>query len=103
MTGKKYLNFLVNMAADDDVLPQSSACPSCGELIDMASHPENPEMRVEPGAICICFKCTAVNKYDDNMMLIGLSEEERKLVLQNEDVVRIREYLTKVGFTQKKN
>lgn len=67
----------------DTTLPRST-CHKCGYGIDAASSMvgETPE----PGDIGICLRCGNVEKYDENLQLTPLTDEDLIELVKDEDL-----------------
>lgn len=52
----------------------ASPCGHCGKRLDNASGA--PGERVEPGCYSICTSCGGLNRFDDEMLLVRVSDEE---------------------------
>lgn len=53
-----------------------SYCPQCGDKLDGAANVQGEDILPESGDYSVCIECTSYLKYDDNMDLVLVSEEE---------------------------
>lgn len=53
-------------------------CPKCGYEINSHSPLMDPAVRPQPGNALICSNCYTLNKYDENLDLVELTEEEKE-------------------------
>jgi hypothetical protein len=51
-------------------------CPDCGAIHNLEAPIKKDGRLPEPGDICFCVTCFAVCRFDNNMELINLTEEE---------------------------
>lgn len=75
----KAMQVLQAFAADVEgkgttALAIASPCGHCGKRLDNASGA--PGERVEPGCYSICTSCGGLNRFDDEMRLVRVSDEE---------------------------
>ena len=69
-----------------------TVCPKCGYEINAHSPLTDPAVMPQPGNASICYDCYNLNKYDDNLQLVELTEEERdsippELMLEIETII----------------
>lgn len=53
-----------------------SACPVCEKKIDAVTRPDENGAVPSPGDISICFYCATVSRFDDNLKLEQLTNEQ---------------------------
>lgn len=57
-------------------MSKTTKCPKCDYEINAHSPLTDPAVRPEPGNAVICSNCYALSKYDENLDLVQLTEEE---------------------------
>ena len=56
----------------DNQYIKESNCPYCGKFIDRAINPKDFKDIPTPGCLSICFGCTEISEFDENMELIKI-------------------------------
>ncbi len=56
----------------------SSSCPFCGYQVDRATNPREPAASPKPGSLSMCLQCTSFLRFDQNLRLIALPQQEFK-------------------------
>jgi hypothetical protein len=64
------------MGSNEHTKSLVAKCPSCGYKIDGHSAIDGGEDKPKKDDLSICFKCAVVNKYDEDLQLVLLTEEE---------------------------
>ena len=64
----------------EDARTEPAPCPYCRYVIDAHAPLGHNQHMPEPGNLSICFKCTGVSKYNAQLKLDSMSEEELTLI-----------------------
>lgn len=59
----------------------TSQCPKCLSTVDTATTDKAAEPK--PGSIAICWKCLAINVYDENLQIQAMTPEQIKTLEQD--------------------
>lgn len=73
----------------------NNPCPACGADNDMATH-VGDKQRPSPGDVTICFSCAHVTKFDADLMLRELTEEESRVVMASPQIVAVRDVILRM-------
>lgn len=68
---------------------EQASCPSCGYVIDAHSNTDDDESMPKPDDLSVCAKCAAWNKFDKNLKLVPLTDED-KLNCDDEILVELK-------------
>jgi hypothetical protein len=71
-----------------DMIP--SACPSCGKVLDAATHPTADDIRPKVGDISICFYCGNLMAFGDELTLRKLTDAESNQLADDRGVIALQ-------------
>lgn len=56
-----------------------SPCGHCGKLLEAATGTESGQ-KAEPGNLSICVKCLGINRFDENLAMVAMTDEDMAAV-----------------------
>lgn len=70
-------------------------CPYCGAKNSAAANPQGEETP-KASDLAICFYCTQVGIYEDDLTVRKMTPEEEKSILRLPEVIRYRNFLKEI-------
>lgn len=73
-------------------MSEKCKCPYCDYEINAHSPLTDPATIPKPGYVCICFNCYSINKYNEELQLVEMSQEEKdslpgELMMEIESII----------------
>jgi hypothetical protein len=80
-------------------------CPNCNYVFDSHSSASGESDVIQPGAISICFNCTAVLRFNEELSVDLLSEKELQELKKDKEswdfIVLVRDKIRQVQYARK--
>lgn len=69
----------------NEIINPKARCMECGYVLECATHPEDDNIRPEPGNLSICFNCGNLGIYTEGMFIRNLEEQELEEIKEDRE------------------